>query len=176
VSPILFPQDVRQIILQQNFIGWRQLFNGRFAIEWARVQDDYYHNKVGPTNARQNRSTRQQTGVQRQQKLIQEIWKQWKKVWKSRNELVHGQNAKAQSEANRVNANMALHRIYDQRGQNEPQDQQLLFAELNEPLQRRQLKYAIGNTSPHQFLRLASGELDAITGVRSVRSYFAPVR
>ncbi len=73
MSPILFPQDVRQIILQQNFIGWRQLFNGRFTIEWARVQDDYYHNKVGPTNARQNRSTRQQTGVQRQQKLIQEI-------------------------------------------------------------------------------------------------------
>jgi hypothetical protein len=75
-SPILFPQDVRQIILQQNLIGWRQLFNDRFAVEWAGVQGDCFHNKVGPTNVRQNHSTRRQTGVQWHQKLMQEIWKQ----------------------------------------------------------------------------------------------------
>lgn len=30
VSPILFPIYVREVILQQNAIGWRQLFNVRF--------------------------------------------------------------------------------------------------------------------------------------------------
>jgi hypothetical protein len=28
LSPILFPIDVRRVIMQQNEIGWRQVFNG----------------------------------------------------------------------------------------------------------------------------------------------------
>ena len=30
VSPVLFPPDVRQLILSQNAIGWRQIMRGRF--------------------------------------------------------------------------------------------------------------------------------------------------
>ena len=42
VSPILFPVDVRKLLIEQNSIGWRQLFSGRFSIEWSRVQQEYY--------------------------------------------------------------------------------------------------------------------------------------
>ena len=45
VSPILYPLDARQqLIVQQNAIGsWRQVLHGRFSLEWARIQQDYYH-------------------------------------------------------------------------------------------------------------------------------------
>ena len=42
VSPILYPGDVRQLLIRQNSIGWRQLFSGRFSTEWARIQQAYY--------------------------------------------------------------------------------------------------------------------------------------
>jgi hypothetical protein len=43
VSPIFYPQDVRHLLVQQNAIGWRQLFSGRFSIEWARLKQEYYY-------------------------------------------------------------------------------------------------------------------------------------
>jgi hypothetical protein len=36
VSSIMFPQEVRLLIQQQNAIGWRQIFRGRFASESDR--------------------------------------------------------------------------------------------------------------------------------------------
>ena len=32
----------RRLFVQQNSIGWRQIFSGRFGTEWERLQDDYY--------------------------------------------------------------------------------------------------------------------------------------
>jgi hypothetical protein len=58
VASILFPRDLRQLILQQNLIGWRQIFNGRFSTEWARVQEDHFI--VSETN--DNGSTRKKLG------------------------------------------------------------------------------------------------------------------
>jgi hypothetical protein len=43
VSPVLYPTDVRHLVIQQNAIGWRQLFNGRFSVKWARLQQEYYY-------------------------------------------------------------------------------------------------------------------------------------
>ena len=68
VSPILYPVDVRQLLLEQNSIGWRQLFSGRFSIEWSKIQRQYYskhRNKVG---------NKRRDGSQWQVKLIGVIW------------------------------------------------------------------------------------------------------
>jgi hypothetical protein len=42
VSPVLFHNDVRNVILQQNRIGWRQLMNGRFRTAWSKTQEEHY--------------------------------------------------------------------------------------------------------------------------------------
>ena len=39
VSPILFPQDVHKLIQSQNAIGWRQIFRGRFSLDWQHIQN-----------------------------------------------------------------------------------------------------------------------------------------
>jgi hypothetical protein len=51
-SPILYPLEDRQLITQQNAIGWRQIFYGRFSVEWARIQQAYYfkHRKKTTNN------------------------------------------------------------------------------------------------------------------------------
>lgn len=77
VSPLFFPRDVRDIILQQHAIGWRQLFNARFGREWSRVQHEYYCNKPGGTG-----STKQRTGEGWQVKLTKLIGENWLELWK----------------------------------------------------------------------------------------------
>jgi hypothetical protein len=98
LSPVLFPRAVRQVIINQNAIGWRQIFNGRFALEWARVQDEYVAAQPSSGNSK---SRRRQGGIQWQQRFILEIWKQWQLLWKSRNELLHGKTVRAQHDATR---------------------------------------------------------------------------
>jgi hypothetical protein len=34
--------DVRQLVIQQNKIGWQQIFLGRFSWKWSDMQDDFY--------------------------------------------------------------------------------------------------------------------------------------
>ncbi|KAI2495166.1 hypothetical protein MHU86_19351 [Fragilaria crotonensis] len=102
VAPFLFPAEVRQVIVQQNAIGWRQLFNGRFAKAWATVQNDYLARRQGLTSDEEIAHQRKdKKGKQWQKKFIIAIWKQWMVLWKSRNELVHGKNVATQREANR---------------------------------------------------------------------------
>ena len=45
LNPPDFAISVRPIIIQQNAIGWRHLFNGRFGKEWNVHQDQYYKSR-----------------------------------------------------------------------------------------------------------------------------------
>jgi hypothetical protein len=102
VAPFLFPAEVWQVIVQQNAIGWRQLFNGRFAKTWATVQNDYLTRRQGLTSDEEIAHQRKdKKGKQWQKKFITAIWKQWMVLWKSRNEIVHGKNVATQRETNR---------------------------------------------------------------------------
>jgi hypothetical protein len=38
-----YPHELHLLICQENKIGWRQLFHGRFSGEWSRIQSDYYY-------------------------------------------------------------------------------------------------------------------------------------
>ena len=72
VRPILHPTDVRQLVTQQNAIGWRQLFNGRFSVKWAKLQHAYhYKHRTEAGNQRRD-------GTQWQVKLIVFMWDQWR--------------------------------------------------------------------------------------------------
>ena len=42
LDPQDYPAQVTNIILEQNAIGWRQLFNGRFSKAWSKLQDEAY--------------------------------------------------------------------------------------------------------------------------------------
>jgi hypothetical protein len=69
LSPILYPLDVRELLFEQNSIGWGQLFSGRFCIEWTKIQKVYYsrHRQKEAGNQRRD-------GLQWQVKLIVLMW------------------------------------------------------------------------------------------------------
>jgi hypothetical protein len=78
VSPFLFPPEVRQLILSQNAIGWRQILRGRFSLEWQRIQNAYYMQH-------RRKLSFKRTRARWQQQLIITIWEEWYRLWTVRN-------------------------------------------------------------------------------------------
>ena len=131
VSPILYPQEVRHLVLQQNAIGWRQLFNGRFTVEWAKLQQEYYtkHRKKQDGNKRRD-------GSQWQVKLIVLMWDQWRLLWSLRNSDVHGKDSVTRARAARAATARELREVYDQRPHLEPHVASLLHEHEHEHIRR----------------------------------------
>jgi phosphoenolpyruvate synthase/pyruvate phosphate dikinase len=40
-SPAAYPTTYRQLVREQTTLGWRQLFNGRWSTDWARLHECY---------------------------------------------------------------------------------------------------------------------------------------
>lgn len=131
VSPILFPIDVREVILQQNAIGWRQLFNARFSCEWSRVQSAHYSRRRGRGSRRQ-----MLTGDGWLLRLTKMIGDNWLELWRQRNNDVHGHDRRTQEAAERREVSRQLEEIYRQRMQYEPRVQSLLLPDVQEHLLR----------------------------------------
>ncbi|KAI2495321.1 hypothetical protein MHU86_19220 [Fragilaria crotonensis] len=170
INPVLFHTNVGKLIRQQNLIGWRQLFNGRFSVEWARMQEDYYQNHRNHTKFRR-------TGIQWQQRLIVTIWTQWEVVWKQRNGDVHGHNMTEKQAAERAAVASQLREIYDTRQHMEPSIQRMLHTDVRTHLQTpnwvtRNWISMHGQLFKDSIRRVKE---KSIQGVRSIRSYFHPV-
>ena len=179
LSPILFPAEVRHVITQQNAIGWRQVFNGRFANAWVSVQEDFLERQVRRSSSENTTTRQKKKGKQWQTHFILEIWKQWSILWKGRNELVHGTTQRTRQAALRRTAEVELRTIYDTREQLEPEAKRLLFQELQDHIQRHRphtTRNWLQTNGPILRESLRRAKRRAITGVRSIRSYFAPVR
>ena len=64
-----YPEDFVALIYSQNAIGWRQLFNGKWSKQWARIQGAY----VGESQAHETSVLGDRWNVA----IIQTIWIQW---------------------------------------------------------------------------------------------------
>ena len=53
VDSIPFSDELRNLIIEQNAIGWRQIFSGRFSKEWSVVQQAQYHRLLSNQQANQ---------------------------------------------------------------------------------------------------------------------------
>jgi hypothetical protein len=131
ISPALYHADVKTAILQQNAIGWRQLFSGRFGTEWSRIQDDYYARKRKEGGIKNRRS-----GSKWQVLVISFVWKQWLDLWKLRNEEIHGRDNTTRMASNTRDIENELRSVYDNRNHFEPRVQELLLRDLQDHLQR----------------------------------------
>jgi hypothetical protein len=88
-----FPPALHPLIIRQNAIGWRQLFQGRFALEWSILQDQYLQ-EIGIYHS-------DTTGTLWVTRMIVVIWKQFFLMWEQRNQQVHGHDQTTQTTAKR---------------------------------------------------------------------------
>lgn len=121
VSPAQFPREFGSLIRQQNMIGWRQFFNGRFSAEWGRLQDDYY------SRDDISKGNKVQSGQRWQVTIIGFIWEQWFLVWSSRNQGLHGADVASRAAAAQQAVDRSLAEIYQARDLVEPRVRDLLY-------------------------------------------------
>jgi hypothetical protein len=173
MSPVLYHWELRQLIVQQNAIGWRQVINGRFSQEWARIQDDYYARLRTQRGSNDRRS-----GLTWQKLLITQVWTAWSTLWKLRNEELHGRDTISTERAERQEIKRALKEVYELRPQLEPRVQDLLMRNEQDHMQRplwvTRNWLAVNAPAIQESARRVKSK--AIKGVKSIRSYFAPVR
>ena len=138
------------------------------AIEWQRLQNEYYYD-IGNTS-------KYRSGKIWTKGIIQTIWTQWKEVWLLRNEVIHGHDIITKNRAKRTTAVRKLTRIYALRHQMLPSHTELLFPTLEEHL-LLSTKTITNWITVHETLidsGIKEATLKAITGTKSIRSYFTP--
>ena len=169
LDPGQYPSDIHQLIRQQNRIGWRHLWLGRFAKEWSKVQVRY-HEMQYPTQ--QNASERWQVN------LISKIWDKWHKLWLSRNSELFGKDEVSRRQAEQKEVRRQLTEIYSQRGMMEPSVQALLL-ETPEAHDKHPIHVTKNWILTHASTIAESVKrvkTRALTGVRSIRSYFHSIQ
>ena len=166
-----FSPRLHRLIQQQNQIGWRQMFNGRFGSEWSKVQNDAYSRRPQHGDTQIKR-----TGAKWQTQLIVHIWTQWELAWSDRNNALHGHNLSTQNTAIRREVRRQLEVIYQNRQMMEPSVQELL---LENPMEHDQQQLtttrnwlAVHGPVFRESIRRVRNR--AIQNVRSIRSYFTP--
>jgi hypothetical protein len=107
-SPATYPAAYQRLVREQNALGWRQLFNGRWSTEWARLQDRYLlrHHDPIPDKLRGQLWT---------SNYIEILWTSFRTLWDSRNGKVHGVDTSTRAEARRDKTHRELRALYQLR-------------------------------------------------------------
>ena len=125
-----YSKELRPLIRAQTQIGWRQLFNGRFCLQWGEIQNSHLY------RFRNDLPTKNNLGQKWQVTIITLIWEQWYDLWKIRNADVHGTDDAARAIAERREVTQGLASIYSQRNHMEQSFQALLFPDLQSHLEQ----------------------------------------
>ena len=170
VSMSSYPTEVHRLIAQQNLIGWEHLFQGRFSVEWGRLQDEYYARLVNTDN------TKRRTGHRWQTTIIGKIWEQWFLVWATRNKDKHGVDSTARAYAARQEVDRGLRELYELRYHMEPSVRELLCSDISGHY-LKSTKYNqnwLLTHGPTIRSSVKSAKAKALQNMRSIREWFRP--
>jgi hypothetical protein len=83
------PPRLHALVSEQESIGWKQLFLGRFSKKWVDLQTTFIHSSSLTPNYCNH-------GMPWLKQIINFIWSECKKLWSLRNEARHGKDEEAQ--------------------------------------------------------------------------------
>lgn len=159
----------QRLIIQQNKIGWKHIFVGRFSWEWSEMQDAFYTTRpiYDPKKC--------QKGSYWQVAIISCLWDQWYLLWECRNKDLHGADERQSALAERRNALRTLRGFYDLRNHYEPSVQELLMDDIRDNEARSTWDLKAWLTINEPVLRASYQRVKKLTisGMRrSLRSYW----
>ncbi|KAI2493958.1 hypothetical protein MHU86_20566 [Fragilaria crotonensis] len=164
----IYDDEYERLIVQQNRIGWKHIFLGRFSCEWADLQDAHYVTRPN-YNSKKSRK-----GAKWQVAIIGRLWDDWYLLWESRNNDLHGANAQQHAVLERQRAVQTLRELYALRNHYEPSVQELLMDDVREHEAKStwhiktwlQLNESVLRTSMQRATRRA------IAGMKTIKSYW----
>ena len=168
LPPITCPPALRRVVAQQQVIGWRQMFNGRFSEEWSSLQDDYY------ATSTQHKDNKRLSGARWQTSIIRLFWDQWDLLWELRNAELHGADTASKEAANRLEVERTLTELYAMKEHLDAPIQRLMRSDEVE--HRREPTWVTKNwIAVHGPLireNMREIQVRARIGMRNIRTYF----
>ena len=161
-----YPEKYQRLIQQQNQLGWRQLFSGRFSREWSTLQHAHlqHHSLV----------TSRTTGHLWTVAAISSLWKSWSTMWESRNAKVHGHDASTRNKMRRESAIAELEMYYAKQNDMLPVDRNFFMDSAMEHSQKP-THYLVNwlNTYRRLFkMSLIAAKKNAIQNTQSILHFF----
>lgn len=118
-NTIPLPAPYHQLLLEQNAIGWGQLYRGRWSSQWVLLHNQHSENQ--PPHA-------QQSGRKWLIGLGRLLITQWFKLWKTRNDERHGVDAAAKASSRLQVLQNHLSLLYSMRTQVCPCDRSIFLS------------------------------------------------
>jgi hypothetical protein len=168
LSEALYDDEFQRLIKQQNNIGWKHVFLGRFSVEWSDMQDAFYVTRPNYNPQKSRKGARWQVAI------ITCLWDQWYSLWENRNNDLHGADTRQSALIERQNTLRTLRELYDLRNHYEPSAQELLMADIRsyEAKSTWHIRNWISINEPVLRESFKRVKKKAIAGMRSIRSYW----
>ncbi len=167
-SSAAYPGAYRRLVREQTALGWRQLFNGRWSKEWARLHERFILRSQDPI-------PRQLTGTKWTSTFIDILWSNFRTLWASRNGKVHGIDTSTRLQARKEKVHRELRAIYSLRHNMRHCDREV-FQETAEIHLGTQPLWAIQNwlriQVPMAKYSVREAVRSAVNHVRTITSYF----
>jgi hypothetical protein len=134
-----------------------------------RLQDDYLQE--------QGTHTKKKTGLLWSTQIVTSIWDGWHLLWTIRNHVIHGHDQVSRRLIQRQDVEDDVRAIYEDRELLLPADQDHLFPDVETHLQHSatSLRNWVTTYGPMFTDSISRAKRRALLGVRSIRTYFAPV-
>ena len=152
----------RKLVHEQDNIGWRQIFNGRWSKSWSKIQA-CHEGKTGSNNPNWGKQ------------ILTVLWNQWDSLWKLRNKVQHGNSPDDKIRIRIENAKTELESIYNNKTLYVPLDLKFLFPSYKTHFQSKKL-YQIENWL--QYYRgvfkqsIKEAQKASIANTKSMQKYF----
>jgi hypothetical protein len=127
LDPLRFEDCYRELIRQQNRIGWLNFLKGRWSLLWNKQQRHYMlEPKPNYTSKSKQKSKRKSGNSNWSVTMMRQIWDSLYSLWEQRNKDLHGHDPKTQQEARKRLYLREIQMYYDNQLEY-PQDMQHVF-------------------------------------------------
>ena len=166
-----FPPLYNSLIFHQTRIGWKQLFLGRFVLEWSNLQQDHL--------VLQNITSKKYSGTLWITGITQIIWHHVYSNWEARNVDLHGIYATMREQAQYAQAQRETEEIYSQQSLVKPCDREVFYSNTNEHFQKestaRGLKQWLNTWKPLILRSIQEGTATGTNQNHSICDFFHPL-
>ena len=169
-TPELYPAIYRSLIRDQNILGWRQLFNGRWSSQWATLQDRYLVRHFDPIP--DNLSGEKWLTI-----MIDTTWYSVRQLWDQRNGRVYGVDSSTRAQLQKERTHQELRALYTLRRDMRHCDRDIFYATAAEHLEAQPvwaLKNWLRIQTPMVKFSIKQAVRSAVSNVRTLLSYFGP--
>lgn len=167
-----YPPQYQSLLTNQNKIGWHHLLLGRFAVDWADLQQEYIH-----TRRISNKLAR--TGTHWVVQIVDFLWTHIYKAWHARNEAKHGADSSSKENAQYDQARRETEALYVLAPHVLPRDRDLFYPSLDDHCRHltsaNQLRQWLLTWKPLILRSIQMCNTLNLAKNHNIKSFFAPV-